>query len=282
LLTSGGVSFVEKGDIKGDIKLNCWRCMGCRIDRARDWTLRIGHESKLHRQNHFATITYNDESLPCPPSLNYSHFRQWAKNVRKSCGPFRFFMCGEYGDQTRRPHYHAILFGLNLTDLKRHGGTDEHPTYTSEKLNKAWGKGFILLGSVTPQSANYVARYNLKKITGQQADQHYRWTDPQTGESHQLEPEFCQMSTRPGIGAPWYDRYHTDFHTHDYAVQDGAKLPIPVYYDKLAKRKGYAVDEIKMAREIRARPKAWNNTPERLAVRETVLKSKLSTQKRPL
>lgn len=281
-LASGGISFVERGDVIGDVKVPCNRCIGCRIDRARDWSLRITHESKLHRHNWFITITYDDENLPTPPSLNYSDFQLFAKRIRRKYGPFRFFMCGEYGDQTRRPHFHAITFGLALPDLKRWAGSDAMPTFRSDSLEKLWGKGMIVLGAVTPQSANYVARYNLKKITGDLAEAHYRWVDPQTGESHQLEPEFCHMSTKPGIGRSWYDKFHSDFHTHDYAVSDGQKLPIPRYYDKLAKRHGYELDELKQARQIKARPKAWNNTPERLAVRETVLKSKLSLSKRPL
>lgn len=282
LLTSGGISFVEKGDIRGDIKVPCNRCVGCRIDKARDWSLRITHESKLHPVNWFATITYNDENLPTPPSISYPVFQKFLKRVRFNIGPFRFFMCGEYGDQGRRPHYHAIFFGLELPDIKRWGGSDKYTTYRSEALEKAWGMGHVVLGSVTPQSANYVARYSLKKITGDLAPAHYRWDDPQTGESHQLEPEFCHMSTRPGIGHDWYQKYHADCHTHDYVVSDGSKQPVPKYYDKLGHRRGYTLDEMKQARETRARSQAWNNTSERLAVRETVLKSKLSLSKRPL
>lgn len=282
-LASGGISFVERGDVIGDVKLPCGQCLGCRLDRARDWSLRIGHESKLHQANIFLTLTYDDANLPNPPSLTYSDFQLFAKRLRKARGPFRFFMCGEYGDQTRRPHYHAIIFGLDFADKKRWGGSDKMPTFTSGELTRIWGKGMTVFGAVTPQSANYVARYNLKKITGQTAEYHYRWTDPESGEVHQLEPEFCHMSTRPGIGAPWYEKFHADVHTHDYVIRDAAKNPVPRYYDKLAKKAGiYELDELKQQREIKARPKAWNNTPERLAVRETVLKARTSLSKRPL
>ncbi|QXP08644.1 MAG: replication initiator protein [Arizlama microvirus] len=281
-LVSGGISFVERGDIKGDVKVPCNRCIGCRIDRARDWSLRIGHESKLHQHNWFVTITYDDQNMPIPPSLNYSDFQNLCKALRKKHGSFRFFMCGEYGDETRRPHFHAITFGLQILDLKRWGGPDKMPTFRSASLEASWGKGMIVIGAVTPQSANYVARYSLKKITGDLAGAHYRWVDPKTGEEHQLEPEFCHMSTKPGIGAAWYDRFHTDFHVHDFAIQDGHKLPIPRYYDKRASRHGYQVDELKQAREIKSRPKAWNNTPERLQTRETVAKARANLSKRAL
>lgn len=282
-LASGGISFVEKGDITGDIKLPCGQCIGCRIDRARDWSLRITHEAKLHGSNQFATLTYDEANLPTPPSLSYPDFQLFAKRLRKACGPFRFFMCGEYGTQSDRPHYHAILFGIDFPDKKRWGGSDQMPTFTSDQLTRIWGKGMTVIGAVTPQSANYVARYNLKKITGKLAETHYRWTDPETGEQHQLTPEFCNMSRRPGIGAAWYEKFHTDVHTHDYVVNDGAKNPVPRYYDKLADKAGkYEVDVIKQQRQIDARPKAWNNTPDRLATRETVLKARSSLSKRPL
>lgn len=282
-LASGGISFVERGDVTGDIRLPCGQCMGCRVDRARDWSLRIAHEAKLHDQSYFITYTYSPETLPNPPSLDYSVFQKYLKRQRKASGAFRFFACGEYGDLNRRPHYHAIMFGLKLPDLVRFGGGKKHPTFTSETVTKAWGLGQVLIGSVTPQSANYVARYNLKKITGDRAEAHYKWVDPDTGEEHQLTAEMLHMSTRPGIGAGWYDQFHADFHTHDYAISDGKKLPVPRYYDKLAKRaKVHDVSQIKADRVVKAMPNAWNNTPERLAVRATVLASRLSLSKRPV
>lgn len=283
-LTSGGISFREAGDIRGDIRLPCGRCVGCRIDRARDWTLRILHELKSQggRNCHFLTLTYDEQHLPSPPSIDVKDWQQFAKNVRAKCGAFRFFMCGEYGEKFRRPHYHAIVFGLALDDLKRHGGRDDMPTFRSASLDASWGKGHILIGSVTAQSASYVARYSLKKITGDPAELHYRWTDPDTGEQHQLTPEFCNMSRRPGIGATWYNRFHTDFHVHDFAVKDGSKTSIPRFYDKLAAKQGYDVDQLKQYRQIKALTKAENNSPERLAVREEVARARSQLNKRSL
>ncbi|WNK14184.1 MAG: replication initiator protein [Microvirus sp.] len=281
LLASGGISFVERGDIIRDIEVPCGRCIGCRLDRARDWTTRLIHEASLHKPNWFATLTYDDQHLPNPPSLDYRDYQLFMKRARKHYGPFRFFMCGEYGDQTRRPHYHAILFGLPLDDLARWGGKDTAPTFTSPTLTKIWGKGMIVLGQVNPQTAGYVARYNLKKVNGDRAEAHYRWVDPETGDSHQLVPEFCNMSRKPGIGADWYKKFHGDCHNHDFIIRDGSKTPVPRYYDKLGERSGlYEVDVIKQARTVRAKLKQSDNTPERLKARETVAKarSKLSTR----
>lgn len=280
-LTSGGLSFVEKGDVKGDVKIPCGQCLGCRLDRVRDWSLRIGHESRLHATNYFLTLTYDDQHLPMPPSLNYGHIQTLNKALRKAFGPFRFFCVGEYGELTRRPHYHMITFGLQLPDLRRYGGRDEMPTFESPRLNSLWGKGFCLIGGVTPQSAAYCAKYSLKKVNGDQAQSHYRWVSAD-GEVFQLEPEFARMSTRPGIGAAWYEQFHADVHTHDYVIRDGAKNPVPRYYDKLARTKGYDLDEIKQAREIKSLPNKWNQTDERLAVRAEVALAKSNLSKRPL
>lgn len=283
-LASGGISFVEKGDIRGDIKVPCGRCIGCRLDRARDWTLRILHEQKAHGgvNCHFLTLTFDDDHLPKPPSIDVEHWQLFAKRVRNTLGPFRFFMCGEYGDLTGRPHYHAIVFGLVIPDLKWWTTRKQMDVYTSEKLEALWGQGRIEIGSVTAQSANYVARYSLKKVTGDPASLHYRWVDPDTGEEHELQPEFCNMSRRPGIGATWYNRYHTDFHVHDFAIKDGAKTSIPRFYDKLAKKQGYDVEELKQYRAIKAQLKFEHNTPERLADRETVARARANLTKRTL
>lgn len=282
-LASGGISFSERGDILGDIKVPCGRCIGCRLRRASDWSLRIGHEAQMHKQSWFVTLTYDDPHLPTPPSLNYREFQRFMKRLRKAHeGPVRFFMCAEYGERTRRPHYHAVLFGLQLSDLGRYGGPDDQPLFVSAWLTNLWGLGTVMIGAVTPKSAQYVARYNLKKVTGDLAEYHYAWVDEE-GVVHQLEPEFCHMSTRPGIGATWYSKFCTDVHTHDYVIRDGVKNPVPRYYDKLATRRDdFEIDLLRQQRVKTARMKADNNTPERLAVREEVAKARAQLKQRLL
>jgi len=274
LTAFGSVSFTQlaRDQVVRDITLPCNQCIGCRLDRARDWSLRIGHECKLHQRNWFATLTYAPEHLPTNGSLNYEHMQLFYKRARKRFGKFRHFTVGEYGEQLSRPHYHAILFGLELPDLKRWGGKEGRETYVSQALIETWGQGHILLGTVTPQSANYVARYSLKKINGQLAEQHYG------GKS----PEFCHMSSKPGIGANWFQKYHSDVTTHDYVIRDGVKNPVPRYYDKLFKRNGGELDVTKMGRQEKAALRTADNTPERLEARETVAKARSNLTKRYL
>lgn len=266
----GGVVFAQLARYKiiGDCKLPCGQCIGCRLDRAREWSVRCLHEAKLHQENSFITLTYNDENLPENQSLNYRDFQLFMKRLRKKVGPVRFFMCGEYGDQVQRPHYHAIIFGYQFPDLQYWGKSPTgHPVYRSATLETLWTQGNSLVGNVSRESAGYVARYCLKKVTGDLAEAHYKGR----------EPEFAHMSLKPGIGADFFFKYESDILPNDYVVADGYKIPVPRYYEKLWKGD---IDEIKYRREQYGRKQAANNTTERLAVRETVTTERIKALKR--
>ncbi|AXH75345.1 MAG: replication initiator protein [Microviridae sp.] len=250
---------LSKYDIVGDIKLPCAQCIGCRLDRAREWSVRCLHEAKLHEQNSFITLTYNDENLPTGNTLVYRDYQLFMKRLRKITPPVRFFMCGEYGEGTARPHYHAIIFGYQFPDLQYWGTSPTgHPVYRSSQLEQLWTLGNSLIGNVTKQSAGYVARYCMKKVTGDLADEHYKGRTP----------EFAHMSLKPGIGANFFRKFTSDILPNDYVIEDGYKIPVPKYYDKLYK--GNDIEDIKWKREQYAQKFAQNNTPERLTARETV------------
>lgn len=110
----GPVLFVERKDTR-EIKIRCGQCIGCRIDKRDAWAVRCYAESKMHKANTFVTFTYDDDHLPVG-GLKYRDFQLMLKRLREKLGPFRFFMCGEYGEQFRRPHYHALFFGLDFPD----------------------------------------------------------------------------------------------------------------------------------------------------------------------
>lgn len=265
--SDGSVVFAQlaRHDIVGDIKLPCGQCIGCRLDRAREWSVRCLHEAKMHNENSFITLTYADENLPANNSLDYRHFQLFMKRLRKDVGNVRFFMCGEYGDQTERPHYHALLFGFQFNDLAPWGRSPTgHAIYRSQHLEKLWTLGNSLIGNVTRESAGYVARYCLKKVTGDQANDHYKGR----------APEFARMSLKPGIGTSWFEKYGTDALPCDYIVTDGIKVPVPRFYDKLYKGD---IDEVKYKREIYGRKFKDNNTPERLLIREQVAEAKIKS-----
>ena len=247
---NGKVIFERPASAEGvsvQVTLPCGGCIGCRLMHAQEWATRIKHEAKMHQENSFLTLTYANEHLPQFGSLNYPDFQAFMKSLRQALRPkkLRFFMCGEYGDTTKRAHYHCILFGWMPQDgtvftESRSGNT----IYNSEFLAKHWRLGHINFSVFEPGAAEYIARYVTKKITGEPASKHYLGLDTETGEIGPRKPEFAIMSRRPGIGATWFDQYFdTDIDPFDsVTAEGGATSKVPRYYDKLtAKRYGESV-----------------------------------------
>lgn len=213
----------------------CGQCVGCRLDYSRRWATRLMLELPYHENSYFVTLTYNDDYLPIGdqglPTLVPDDVQKFMKRLRKEMSKWsdhkiRFYLCGEYGSTTYRPHYHLIIYGLDLPDgdlvfLKNSQFGD--PYYTSVIINKCWPFGFNLVAGVTWQSCAYVARYIMKKQTGEAAS---------TYEEHGIVPEFVRMSRRPGIGRMYYDDHASDMLRNKYIqLSDGLKAPIPRYFD---------------------------------------------------
>jgi hypothetical protein len=191
------------------------------------------HENSLHDRSCFVTLTYSDDFLPYGGTLVLRDFQLFLKRLRKRCGPVRFFHCGEYGDETKRPHYHALLFGFRPEDSELYSRSSEYSLFTSPLLSSLWPFGHSTFGEVTFETAAYVARYVTKKITGSRAAEHYRWVDPDTGEVVQRQPEYCTMSRRPGIGMPWLHRFASETFAHDSVVMRGREMRPPRSYDRV-------------------------------------------------
>ena len=207
------------------------------------------------------------------------------KRLRSNQSPrkIRYYYCGEYGENTGRPHYHALLFNYSPKDKIVWSEREGNVLWTSEELTRLWGKGHVVIGEVTFETAAYTARYIMKKITGEGAQEHYQSLDRETGEIHQIRPEFSDMSRRPGIGAPWLEKYKTDVYPFDEVVVRGRPMMPPAYYDDLLEK----IDEetlkkVKAARQVSRGKQASNNTRERLDVREKVAKHKLKMKGRKL
>ncbi|AJK28255.1 putative replication initiation protein [Eel River basin pequenovirus] len=252
------------------------------MDKAKEWAIRCYHEAQLHEENSYVTFTYRDEDLPEDRSVDVRHFQLFMKRLRKNTGvKVRYFHCGEYGEQTKRPHYHALLFGYRPTDQRFYKRSKGHPIYTSESLDQTWGLGHCNFGNVTFESAGYVARYIMKKVTGEVAEGHYSsFINPDTGELLTVRPEYVTMSRNPGLGADWVRKFREDLNG-DYVVVDGKKHSIPRFYDEEIKR----LDEKELAlrkrnRKAAARKHAANNTRERLAVREKIQYARLNQLRR--
>lgn len=278
------------------------------------WAARIVHEASVHEcigGNSFVTLTYRD-SVECDSdqyrqglyvpddwSLHKSHFQKFMKRLRKcfSDQRIRFFHCGEYGRTCRhglhldtvacpvcnvgRPHYHAILFNCSFPDLEKYTQVNGEDRFTSPLLERLWKYGFVDVGAVNFESAAYVARYALKKVTGVRADEWY--ADRENGCWRQ--PEYCTMSRRPGIGRDWYEQYKSDLFPSDEVPIPGSGVfkGMPRYYEALFEREDpLCLQEIKELRQVFRRENAGEYTPERLMDKYKCMKARLELRQRSL
>jgi len=220
----GAVSLVRKQDRRREaffLRLRCGKCTGCRLSLARSWAIRCYHESQLHAVNSFVTLTYSDEHL-AERSLRHADFQRFAKRLRKVAA-FRYFMCGEYGENKSRPHYHSCLFNFDFPDKSRiEDSRSGHPQFESKILTEIWSMGRATIGALTPESAAYTAGYVQKKMRGSLAPDYYG----------NLTPEYTACSRRPAIGLRWIEKYHSDVYNYDTCMIDGKTQRPPRYYDK--------------------------------------------------
>lgn len=246
------------------------------------------HEAKLYDRNCVVTLTYNDANLPDDRGLVKRDLQLFMKRLRKEFvtqpdpekdkyDGIRFYACGEYGENTRRPHYHCILFNFAFRDLRQYKKSKTGDNlYTSETAERLWGKGFCVVGEVTFESCAYVARYIVDKMTGEKADQWYT-----TDDGVIVQSEFTNMSRRPGIGRGYYEKYGAEVMRHDSVIMNAMPVRPPRYYDLLSD----AVDSKRMAvlkkkRRREALKHQDDNTPERRRVKETVAVLNLNMWKR--
>lgn len=247
-----------------EIRLPCGVCVGCRHVRVRSWALRCMCESQMHAVSSFVTLTYGGE---VHPSLNYSDFQHFMYRVRRYLGATRFFMCGEYGELNKRPHFHALLFGRTFDRWF----LVKDNVYASRTLAKLWPHGHSSFGEVSYASAAYVASYASKKVSSRVVDDRYKRVDLCTGEIISVAPEFGHMSLKPGIGATWFEKYWREVASvRDGVVQKGGRvMPSPRYFDKLLERSNWDLKEANdVKRYLNAAMFVEDNSPARLLVRE--------------
>lgn len=209
----------------------CGKCESCRSATASQWAIRCYHESTLHKNNSFLTLTYDNDNLP--PSLVPDHLALFWKRLRHQAPGVRYFACGEYGDNTRRPHYHALVFGADFLGGSYRLGEG---LYANDTVTKIWGKGQVAIAEVNMATCCYVAGYAVKKIG-----------DPDT---------FIRMSRQPGIGHDWLDKYEDDIRRTGTVVVEGREYPLPKrYFD------WHDFDDLKQYRKAVSEEKATKKTP---------------------
>jgi len=196
----------------------CGKCMECKKRLIHSWAFRIAQEEKRAITSHFLTLTYDTENVPVTQRGYFSLWKRdvqlYFKRLRKAhtksgqISPIKYFLCGEYGGSSKRPHYHIILFNAELADIEA-----------------AWQLGSIYYGTVTIPSIYYTCKYMMK-------------TQPKFKKGDR-QPEFRLMSK--GLGELYTtNKKNQSWHKADIEnrlylnLTDGKKIAMPRYYkDKM-------------------------------------------------
>lgn len=244
-----------------EITLPCGRCIGCRLEKSREWAVRCVHEALLYDSNCFITLTFDNSHLDSSGSLVKRDFVLFMKRLRKKYGSgIRFFHCGEYGSKLGRPHHHAILFNFDFPDKEFWRLSNGYPLYRSASLESLWPFGYSTIGACTFETAAYVARYVLKKVNGDSAAEHYNGK----------VPEYVTMSRMPGIGHDWLLKNPEIYNYDEVVIRNGIKCRPPAYYDKIfGELAPEFLEDLKEKRKVKAIEQAEKNRiPGRLSIKE--------------
>lgn len=243
----GRLSFSEKSWHKENevFEFPCRKCIPCRANQASEKATRAWHESQMFEESIFLTLTYKD---PAPDRLIYRDFQLFMKRLRKTRPGtvISYLVTGEYGPTTKRPHWHILIFGYspkNKVELRKNPNGDT--LYSSPEIEKLWPLGSHDFGEVTLMSANYVARYALKKL------------DHGKDQDHDFHP-IHKTGSKHALGKTWIQKYWKQTFAHGYVLSpENKRLPIPRYYEEWFKKTHFNdyllyVTEQKRLRRIKA------------------------------
>lgn len=245
--------------------LPCGQCIGCRLERSRQWAMRCVHEAKQHERNCWVTLTYNDRFLPRAPSGRVTLVKRdvqlFLKRLRRRFGKgIRYYYCGEYGDQLGRPHYHLCIFNFDFSDKEPlQVSAAGHQYFESKSLSELWSDpgtkesmGFTALTDLSFEAAAYTARYITKKLLGKRAHEY-----------GDVVPEFTDMSRGSkslktgGIGKGWFDQWKDDVYPSDSVFLRDKYLTPPKFYDRQLEKVDPKLYEVVKARRLEKSIDSW-------------------------
>lgn len=283
------------------IQIPCGKCLGCRLRYSRQWADRCMLELQYHESSYFVTLTYNDKNLPTSEWLDTetgecgtSHslvkrdvqlFLKRLRRYYKYDNHLMYYCAGEYGSKSARPHYHLIIFGLRLDDLKVYKTNPDlkYSLFTSDFLDKCWNKGYVVVGLVNWDTCAYTARYIMKKQYGSSADVY---------EKLNIIPEFTTMSLKPAIGKRFFDEHGLEMFekgVYNLSTESGSKKIFPPDY--FIKKLEEIDEDLYEEEKLKRSQKALNNQIleqslsdkdylTRLSDKESSLKKRVSKLKR--
>lgn len=283
------ITFIKsEGYADKELTVPCRKCVGCKLEYSRQWALRCVHEASLHNDNCFLTLTYDDDNLPTiftgESTLVKRDLQLFMKRLRKKYGAgIKFFGAGEYGDQSKRAHYHLLIFGFDFPDKQLFSVRDGNKLFTSQELDKLWKKGFCTIGDVTFESAQYTARYTMKKQIGKGSQEFYERLNLETGEIVTLQPEFALMSRRPGLGREWYEKFKKEVVNNDSVIMHAREVKPPNYYMSVLEKEDLErYEKIKAERRRATKEAIDNNSLARLYVRGVCKEAQITNLKKEL
>lgn len=213
---------LDRAKYPDGLMVPCGKCLLCRIQIRKGWAIRMLHELESHKDSIFVTLTYDDFHLPENDSLCKQDLIKFYKRLRKRLGDrkIRHFSCGEYGSETKRPHYHAIIFGLSLKK--------EDKQFVIDSWKKCdWNPQRIKasFGLAEAKSINYVAGYIHDKLSGELLEEEYT--------SQGKTNVFRLLSL--GIGKDFVDKNADQLTENKHVSVFGVKHNLPRYYVKRLK-----------------------------------------------
>lgn len=233
---AGNITYSSKKAEHGllPFAFECRKCLPCRLNTAREKAVRAVHESKMHQDNIFLTLTYDEKHLKSP-KLQYIDFQLFMKSLREKVNrnitdksllkKITYMVTGEYGEKNKRPHWHACVFNYSPPDKKYKYTTElGYKVYESDIITKLWKRGTCDFGNLTMDSANYVARYAAKKLVhGNDQDHDY----------HPIH----KTSSKRGIGYLWIKKHwKRTFEKGFVVLENGQPSRIPRYYVDYVKK----------------------------------------------
>lgn len=201
----------------------CGRCINCQKNRANLWLVRLYHEASYHEASSFITLTYDDDHLPQGGFLVKKHVQDYLKRLRRNYEKkIKYFLVGEFGERTHRPHYHLIIFGISVTE---------------PEIRASWPHGMVHVGSVTPSSMKYVAKYCVKAQKGPEGPSSFSGHLTRAGNARPQEgapsPKFSVkkfMTCSQGLGLQWSIDNLDDWKESQTTTIGGKAAGIPRYY----------------------------------------------------
>lgn len=208
----------------------CGKCLACRINKRREWTLRLCHEEVFSDTAYFVTLTYDEEHVPLAGdylAVYKPDIQLFMKRLRKDVAKMdpdikiRFFLNSEYGPETSRPHYHMLLF--NVPSEKMFEGarmikrSRKSVSFTCPYLMEIWRNGNVEFGIASKERAGYCAKYFIDR----------KEVDPN------LQPNFSLMSRRPGIGFAYQEKIADKVQKYGLKAclnSSGTYVALPRYY----------------------------------------------------